>query len=69
MGIDPQPFCANLFLYIFESKYIKQLISNRSSKTYKFYVVSRFTDDLCSIKDGNKFLTSFNKYVSQGFRD
>ena len=34
-GTDPAPFRANLCL--FESKYIKQLISNRSSKAYKYH--------------------------------
>ena len=32
MGIDPAPFWANCFIYLFESKYMKQLISNGSSE-------------------------------------
>ena len=56
--IDPVPVCANLFLYFFESKYIKQLISNGPSKAYKNHELSRFIDDLCAINDGNEFTTS-----------
>ena len=59
MGIDPAPFWANLLLYFFESNYIKQLISNGSSKEYEYHGVSRFTDFLCAINDDNEFLTSF----------
>ena len=55
MGIDPAPFWSYLFLYFFESKYIKQLISNGSSKAYKYHSVSRLIDDLRAINDGNEF--------------
>ena len=43
----------------FESKYIKQLISNGSPENYKYYGVSRVIDDLCAINDCNEFLASF----------
>ena len=46
-------------LYFFESKHIKQLISNGLSKAYEYDAVSRFTDDLRAINDDNEFLTSF----------
>ena len=59
MGIDPAPFWASLFLYFFESKYIKQLISNGSSKAYKYHGIFRFTDDIFAMNDGNEFLSSF----------
>ena len=59
MGIDAALFSVNLFLYFFESKSIKQLISSRSLKGYKCYGVFRSIDDLCDINDGNEFLTSF----------
>ena len=58
MGIDPAQFWANLFLYFFESKYVKQLISNGSCKAHKYHGVSRFIDDLCAINYDKKFLTS-----------
>ena len=46
-------------LYFFESKHIKQLISNGLSKAYEYDAVSRFTDDLRAINNDNEFLTSF----------
>ena len=55
--IDPAPSWGNHLLYFFESKCIKQLISNGSSKAYKYQGISRFIDDLCAIKNGNEFLT------------
>ena len=57
IGVDLAPFWATLF--IFPSKYIKQLISNESPKGQKCHEVSRFTDDLCAINDGKRFPTLF----------
>ena len=52
--------------YFFESKYIKKLISNGSSKAYKYHGISRFIDDdLCAINDDNEFLTSFTNICSK----
>ena len=66
MGIDPAPFWANLFLYFFESKYVKQLISKGSSKAYKYHSTARFIDDLCAINDDGEFLANFkNIYPKQ----
>ena len=66
MGFDPAPFCTNFFLYFFESKYIKQIISNGSSKTDKYHQVSRFIDKHCAINDGTEFLISFkNIYLKE----
>ena len=56
MGIN---FYPTTFFYIFESKYVKQLISNGSSQPYKYHEASRFIDYLCTINDGDKSLTSF----------
>ena len=64
MGIDPAPFCVSLFFYSVESKYVKQLISNGSSESYKYHGVSRFIDDLCPKNHGNEFITSLKKYLS-----
>ena len=52
-------FWDNLFPFLFESKYIKQLIANGSSKAYLYHGASRFIDNLCVIYDGNEFVTSF----------
>ena len=46
-----KPFWANIFLYLFESKYVKQLILNEC-----FQALMTFDD--------NEFLTSFKKYLS-----
>ena len=58
MGIDTALFWINLFLFFFESKYTKQLISKKSSKACKYHGVSGFIGDLCAINDGKEFLTS-----------
>ena len=59
MGIDPAPFWDNLFRYFFESNYIKQFISNGSSKAYKYHEFSRSIDNLCAINNSNELLKSF----------
>ena len=48
MGIDPAPFWANLFLYSFESKYVKNLISLFSARAFHLHSVGSFMDDLCA---------------------
>ena len=66
VGIESAPFWDNLFPFLFESKYIKQLTSNGCSKAYLYRGVSRFTDNLCVINDGNEFITSFkNTYPTE----
>ena len=66
VGIESAPFWDNLFPFLFESKYIKQLTSNGSSKAYLYRGVSRFIDNLCVINDGNEFITSFkNTYLTE----
>ena len=56
MDFDPASFWTNLFPYFFESKYIKQFISLRSSKAYKYHRISRFINDLYDINDDKRFL-------------
>ena len=46
MGIDPAPFWANLFLYHYEEKFVKKLVSSGSPRAYKYHGTSRFIDDL-----------------------
>ena len=67
INIDPAPFWANLFFYLFESKYI----NDGFSKGYKYHGVSRFINDLCAINDGNEFVklfknTYFKEFEHQG---
>ena len=55
MGIDPAPFWANLYLYSFESKFIKRLITTEPYRGFKFKHCFRFIDDLCIINDRGEF--------------
>ena len=59
MGIDPAPFWANLFLYFFESKFIKELISLSPKRAHLYNNTGRFIDDLCAINDGGDFKKAF----------
>ena len=45
MGIDPAPFWANLFLYIYKNECMCEFISNDKVKTPHFHVTKRFIDD------------------------
>ena len=47
--------------------YIKQLISDGSSKAYKYHGISQCTDDLCAINNDNEFLTSFKNIYPKKF--
>ena len=65
MGIDLDPFWANLFLHFFKSKYVKNLISLEIPRTYRYHGTGRFIDDLCAINEGNKFYKSFKNIYPQ----
>ena len=55
MGIDPAPFWANLFLYVYETKYVTDLIGEDKAKARRFHSIKRFIDDLCTLNDGGIF--------------
>ena len=55
MGIDPVPFCANLFSYTYENEYIFELISNDKAKARHFHATKRFIHDLGTLNDGGVF--------------
>ena len=59
MGSDPAPFMANLFLYFYENKYLKELKKIDTSKARRFGNVFRYIDDLCAINDGGQFENSY----------
>ena len=59
MGYDPAPCMANLFLYIYESKYLKELKKHNLITARKFGNVFRFIDDLKAINDGGEFEKCF----------
>ena len=56
MGSDPAPFMANLFLYYYESKCVKNLKKDSLQKARRFSHTFRFIDDLLTINDNNLFL-------------
>ena len=60
MGSDPAPFMANLFLYHYESKWVRNLKKSNIQKARKFSHTFRFIDDLLTINDDNLFLNNFS---------
>ena len=61
IGSDPAPFFANLFLYIYESKFINHLLKTDPARARKFRHVFRFIDDLISFNDDGEFTKSFRE--------
>ena len=59
MGSDPAPFMANLFLYHYESSWMKQLKKHDLQKARRFSHTFRFIDDLLTINDDNLFNENF----------
>ena len=59
MGSDPAPFMANLFLYYYESKWVKNLKKHSLQKARRFSHTFRFIDDLLTKNDNNLFLQNF----------
>ena len=55
MGSDPAPFMANLFLYYFESKWVKGLKKDNLQLARRFGNTFRFIDDLLTVNDDNFF--------------
>ena len=66
MGSDPAPFFANLFLYLYESKWMNELKKNDLIKARKLCNIFRFIDDLNSINDDGEFGSNYsNIYTEQ----
>ena len=61
MGSDPAPFFANLFLYFYENKWIRNLQCSNLTKARKFSTVFRFIDDLLAMNDGGEFSRSLHE--------
>ena len=59
MGSDPAPFMANLFLYHYEAKYVKETKSKDIFTARKFRHTFRFIDDLLAINDDGEFENCF----------
>ena len=59
MGSDPAAFMANLFLYYYESRWIKELKRTNLTNARKFGNTFRFIDDLIAINDDGEFEKNF----------
>ena len=59
MGSDPAPCFANLFLYHYESSWIKSIKKTDNILARKFGNVFRYIDDLLAINDGHSFESFF----------
>ena len=55
MGSDPAPLFANLFLYYYESTWLKRTCKTNNTLARKFGNVFRYIDDLISLNDGHSF--------------
>ena len=58
MGSDPAPFFANLFLFFYESRWLKSINYGVARKFGKFF---RFIDDLIETNGGNEFEKHYNE--------
>ena len=61
MGSDPAPFFANLFLFFYESRWLKSIKNNNYGVAKKFGNIFRFIDDLIAINNGKEFETHCNE--------
>ena len=61
MGSDPAPFMANLFLYYYESRWVKSLKKVSLQRARKYSNCFRFIDDLFIINDDGEFERSFRE--------
>ena len=61
MGLDPAPFFANLFLFYYESEWLKKLKKSDNIKARKFGNTFRFIDDLIAMNDGGEFESSHHE--------
>ncbi len=60
MGSDPAPAFANLFLFHYESNWLKEIKKTNPIIARKFGQVFRYIDDLLALNDGNSFETFFD---------
>ena len=59
MGSDPAPAFANLFLYHYESNWLKEIKKTNFVLARKFGQVFRYIDDLLALNDGKSFENFF----------
>ena len=61
MGADPAPFMANLFLYYYESKWVRKVKKENLQLARKFGNTFRLIDDLCAVNDDGVFEKMFRE--------
>ena len=61
MGSDPAPFFANLFLYHYESSWLKSIKKTNNTLARKFGKVFRYIDDLLALNDGHSFESFYHE--------
>ena len=61
MGSDPAPFFANLFLFFYEVKWIKEVKKSDYGRVRRFLNTFRFIDDLIAANDYGEFERSFKE--------
>ena len=61
MGSDPAPFFANLFLFYFEDKWVRNVQRSDLSRAHKFATIFQFIDDLLKQNDGGEFAHSLEE--------
>ena len=61
MGSDRRPFFANLFLFLYECRWLKSIKISNYGVARKFGNIFRFIDDLIAINDGNEFENHYNE--------
>ena len=61
MGSDPSPFLANLFLFFYESRWLKFITNTNYGVARKCGSIFRFIDRLIGINDGNEFENDYNE--------
>ena len=55
IGSDPAPFFANLFLFYYESEWIKKISRTDFVRARRLFNTFRFIDDLNALNDGGEF--------------
>jgi len=61
MGGDPAPHWANLFLFYYESEFLKNVKKSNATRARKFRNIYRYIDDLQTINDDGEFERSIGE--------
>ena len=61
MGSDPAPFIANLFLYVYQNRFMDKLKRTDLPRARRLRHVFRFIDDLLTMNDNDEFMNSYHE--------